>query len=87
MSNYDNNMRGQIWMNDKKEKDTHPDFRGSAEVDGVEYWVSAWKRKAGANPKSPALSFSFTRKDEQKSVQAPVQQAPAAKIELDDVPF
>lgn len=60
---YDNTNRGSIWKNDRKEKDTHPDFKGSANVNGVEYWVSAWKRKADANPKSPALSFSFQVKD------------------------
>lgn len=87
MSNYDNNMRGSIWKNDKKEKDTHPDFRGSAEVNGVEYWVSAWRRKEGANPNSPALSFSFQAKEEQRPTQQP-QQAPATdKLAEDDIPF
>lgn len=87
MSNYDNNMRGSIWKNDKKEKDTHPDFRGSAEVNGVEYWVSAWRRKEGANPNSPALSFSFQAKEEQQQAQQPVHQAPADKLADDDLPF
>ena len=61
---YDNTNRGQIWGNDKKEKDTHPDFKGSLNVEGVEYWVSGWKRKPDANPRAPALSFSLKRKDE-----------------------
>ena len=63
MSQYDNTNRGSIWKNDKKEKDTHPDFRGSLNVEGKEYWVSAWKRKEGANPKAPALSFSVQAKE------------------------
>jgi len=62
--NYDNTNRGQIWPNDKKEKDTHPDFKGSINVEGKEYWVSAWKRKPDANPKAPSLSFSIQSKDE-----------------------
>lgn len=65
MSNYDRTNRGAIWKNDKKEKDTHPDFKGDLNVNGVEYWVSAWKRKPDANPKAPALSFSITPKQEQ----------------------
>lgn len=69
MSKYDNTNRGSIWKNDKKQKDTHPDFRGSLDVEGVEYWVSAWKRKPDANPKAPALSFSIQRKDEQTAQQ------------------
>jgi hypothetical protein len=71
MADYDNNNRGSIWKNEKKDKDTHPDFTGSLNVNGVEYWVSAWKRKDGASPKAPALSFSIKPKDEQQR-QAPV---------------
>ena len=51
MADFDNTNRGSIWKNDKKEKDTHPDFTGSLNVGGVEYWVSAWKRKEGAAAK------------------------------------
>jgi hypothetical protein len=61
---YDNTNRGAIWKNDDKREDKHPDFKGSINVDGREYWVSAWKRKEGAPAKSPALSFSVKPKDE-----------------------
>jgi len=60
---YDKTNRGSIWKNDKKETDNHPDFTGSLDVDGVEYWVSAWKRKPDANPKAPSLSFSIKPKE------------------------
>lgn len=63
MSDYDNTNRGSIWKNEKKETEKHPDFTGSINVEGVEYWLSAWKRKPDANPKAPALSFSIKRKD------------------------
>jgi len=63
----DNTNRGAIWKNDKKEKDTHPDFTGSLDVNGVQYWVSAWKRKPDQNEKHPALSFSIKPKEESKS--------------------
>lgn len=78
MADYDNNNRGSIWKNEKKDKDTHPDFTGSLNVDGVEYWVSAWKRKDGASPKAPALSFSIKPKDEQQR-QVPASQRAAPK--------
>jgi hypothetical protein len=74
MADFDNNNRGSIWKNEKKEKDTHPDFTGSLNVDGVEYWVSAWKRKDGASPKAPALSFSIKPKDDQPRRQEPQRQ-------------
>lgn len=67
MSDFDKTNRGSIWKNDKKDKDSHPDFTGSLNVAGVEYWVSAWKRKEGANPKAPALSFSIKPKEEQQT--------------------
>jgi len=63
VADYDNTNRGSIWKNDKKETDKHPDFTGSLNVDGKEYWVSAWKRKPDANDKAPVLSFTVKAKD------------------------
>ena len=68
MTEYSNENRGSIWKNDKKETDKHPDFTGSLNVNGQEFWVSAWKRKEGANPKAPALSFTVKPKEEQQSI-------------------
>jgi hypothetical protein len=82
MTDYDNNMRGAIWKNDKRESDRHPHFNGHAEVDGIQYWVSAWKRGSNDNPKAPALRFSFRRKDEPNRENAAV----AATFD-DDIPF
>ena len=88
MSNYDNTNRGSIWKNDDKQKDTHPDFKGSLDVNGVEYWVSAWKRKEGANPKAPALSFSIQPKEQatQESTSQSSQSFQQPEYE-DDIPF
>lgn len=83
MSDYDNTNRGQIWPNDKKEKDTHPDFKGSVNVDGKEFWVSAWKRKPDANPKAPSLSFSIQPKEPQARHTPPMP----ATAETDDIPW
>ena len=81
---YDDNNRGAIWGNDKKEKDTHPDFTGQAKIDGVEYWVSGWKRKPDAKPKSPALSFSFKPKEERQEAKT----EPRGGDDFDqDIPF
>ena len=31
---------------------------------GMDFWVSAWKRKPNGNPKAPALSFNIERKED-----------------------
>jgi hypothetical protein len=87
MSNYDNNNRGSIWKNEDCKTETDRQFKGDAEVNGVEYWVSGWLRKAGANPKAPAMSFSFKAKEQQS---APAQNQPQAPANFDadgDIPF
>lgn len=61
---YDNTNRGSIWKNDRKTKDTHPDFTGTLNVEGREYFFDAWRRKDGAPAKSPALTFRIKPKDE-----------------------
>jgi hypothetical protein len=79
--NYDNNNRGGLWKNDKRTTDKHPQLSGAAEVDGKQYWVSAWTSKGEGN--KPIVSLSFKPKDE-----APTQQAaPVSDIDLDDLPF
>jgi len=88
MADYDDTNRGQIWPNDKKETDKHPDFKGSVNVEGVEYWVSAWKRAPDANPKAPSLRFSIQKKEAQGGAQKASTPKPAAQPDFDDeIPF
>jgi len=82
MTTYDNTNRGSIWKNQKKEQDTHPDFTGSLNVEGVEYWVSAWKRKEGASDKAPVLSFSIKPKEAKAD-----HQNERRAIRDDEIPF
>ena len=35
-------MRGQLFKNIKKQKETHSDYYGEIVADGYEYWVNAW---------------------------------------------
>ncbi len=84
MSNENN--RGAIWGNDRKIKDTHPDFKGQATIDGKEYWVSAWKRRADAKPNAPSLSFAFDLKEQDVTPSATPQAQPAVDVDS-EIPF
>lgn len=61
---------GSVFVNDRKEKDTHPDRTGTAMIDGVMYYVSGWI-KDGA--KGKFMSLAFKRKDEQPQAAAPAR--------------
>ena len=49
---------GSIFVNDRKEKDTHPDRTGTAMIDGVMYYVSGWIKQGS---KVQFLSLAFKR--------------------------
>ena len=53
--------RGSLFRNDRKEKESHPDYKGDAVIDGVDYWLSAWVNEG---KKGKYFSFSFQKKDE-----------------------
>jgi len=78
--NYDN--RGGIWKNTRADKPTSPKYTGSAIIDGVDYYVSAWPGD-NENPKSPVLKFSFSKKQDTGSR---AQKADTGD-DLSDAPF
>lgn len=83
---YDETNRGILSRNDRKEQPTHPDMKGTINVEGVEYWLSGWTqtRKDGSGK---FLSLSVKRKDEQQAAR-PVPQKQSARVDDDlDVPF
>ena len=55
------NNSGSMFLNQKKEKDSHPDRTGSALIDGVEYWISGWVKKDKNG--NPWMSLAFKRKE------------------------
>jgi hypothetical protein len=54
---------GILFKNDRKTKDSHPDYKGSATVGGEEFYLSGWL-KQGRNGKF--LSLAFTSKADQR---------------------
>jgi len=87
MAEYDNTNPGAIWKNEDKQTDSHPDFKGSLNVDGTEYWVSAWKRKPDAKPSAPALSFSIKLKTGNESKPAKAAAGVPDPYQDSDIPF
>ena len=65
---------GSLFKNDKREKDTHQNARGSAKIDGVDYWVDAWTKKDKNG--NPWQSLAFKKKEAK-----PEESKPASKPE------
>jgi hypothetical protein len=87
---YDNTNSGASFKNDKKLEDWHADFRGSVNVDGVDYWIdNTWyPPKEG---KKGFMRHKFKRKEQQSSQVSEPESAsqPAAPAEdfTNDVPW
>lgn len=58
MSKFPNS--GILSPNDRKEKQTHADWRGKCEIDGVEYWLDGWIKQG---QRGEFISLSFKRKE------------------------
>ena len=86
MSGFDNELTGILSRNDRKEKDTHPDFKGNATINGVDYWIDAWtqERKDGSGRKF--FKLKFKAKDQQQAGAAKPRVPAAAEMD-DDAPF
>jgi hypothetical protein len=53
---------GALFTNDRREKETHPHKKGSARINGVDYWISGWM-KTSKDGVMKYLSLAFTPKD------------------------
>lgn len=90
---YDNRNRGVIFVNDRKQKDTHPDRTGTLNVEGVEYFIDGWIKTSSKDGKQ-FLSLSVKRKDVQptdKRAGGSDYRRPAQTVSQvdpeDDIPF
>jgi len=82
MAEYDRTNSGVLFKNEDKATDKHPDYGGSINVDGIDYWLSAWI-KTGKKGKFMSLSV----KPKVGLVNVPPKAAPRAAEIDDDIPF
>jgi hypothetical protein len=68
--------KGTLGKNKRKEKDTHPDLKGSATIAGIPYWISGWRREKDGET---FYSLAFEPKAEQQG------QAQSAKPKAEDI--
>ena len=79
-------LSGVLSRNKKRETDKQPEFKGTATIAGVAYWVSAWVKEG---PDGKFFSLAFTAKD-QPSAQAKASASAPYKpkqVENQDIPF
>ena len=86
---YDNELTGALFANRDRKTDKHPNARGTATIDGVEYWVSAWTNTSQKGEKYQSLKFQ--RKDDTQSgagnAQSGAGNAPPDDGLAEDIPF
>ncbi len=92
---FDNELRGVLFKNDNKDSEKHPDYKGSATIEGTDYFMDAWMNESESGKEY--MSVRFKAKDKQSG-----NKKPAAKQDFrrnqektdtgfdgmdDDVPF
>jgi uncharacterized protein (DUF736 family) len=82
MTEYDNTNRGVLFKNDQGDNPKRPQYRGSLNVNGVDYNISAWIKESRKDG-SKFMSLSVEPKKD-----APRQKAQAvAEDNWDTAPF
>lgn len=78
---YDNTNRGALFANKERRGENDPNARGTLNVGGIEFWVSAWTKTSKAGEKYQSLAV--TPKEEKPAKAAP----PPVADPSDDLPF
>ena len=77
---------GSLFKNDRKESDTHPDYKGPALIGGIEHWLDAWINETSDGRKY--MSVKFKPKDAQGGGGTAPRTNRSFETDLeDDVPF
>lgn len=89
MSQYDDTNKGALFINHKREKDTHPNLRGQININGQEFWLSAWTKEIqqGQRQGEKMINLAVTPKEQQQGPQPTQQAAPEPDDLNDDIPW
>jgi uncharacterized protein (DUF736 family) len=83
MTQFDDTNRGVLFKNDKEGNEKRPDYTGSINVGGQEFWLSAWIRESQKGAKFMSLSITEKEQKPASKTHQPVQEP---ELE-DDIPF
>lgn len=83
MAEFDSTNRGTLFKNDKKTEEKHPDMSGSINIEGVEYWISGWKKQSKAG--TGFISLSVRAKEQTRQSSQPTKKAKTQ--DFDDLDF
>lgn len=67
MTQYDNTNSGALFAAKERKTDNHPTHTGSINVNGVDFWLSAWVKEKGD---MKYFSLSVKEKDQQTNQQS-----------------
>jgi uncharacterized protein (DUF736 family) len=88
MPDFDNNLRGALFKNDKQGNEKRPDYKGECEIDGEKFYLSAWIRTSKKGAKFMSLQFERPQAQSGGAAPAPATEAPVAPTTGDDdIPF
>ena len=84
---YDNTNSGIMARSENRKTENHPEFTGSINVEGVDFWLSAWVNEGKPGGKMEGkkyFSIKLTRKEGGSSTGRP---ASDSNFVSDDIPF
>lgn len=81
MSYQQKDGQGSLFKNDRKEKESHPDYKGSITINGQEFWLSAWIKRG----EKTFMSLSAQPKEARQERPAPQRQAAKPASGFDDM--